>query len=182
MTIARVHRVEVDGAAQGRPLRRGAPPASAPAAAALARPRCGHALVSTGTMTTARPRRCPGRPAAASELPLLRGLSPALFDLPIRLPGGFLAIEHLNRLARHDRGYGMLVDELRMSVAAKQHAEIVERSDHPGQFDAVDQEYRERILALADRIQKQVLQILRSFRHCSFLSPIPWCAKSSAPN
>ena len=67
----------------------------------------------------------------------------------------------------------MLVDKLRVPVAAQEHAEIVERSDHARQFDAVDEEDREWILGLSDRIQEQILQILRAFRHFSYLSPIP---------
>ena len=62
----------------------------------------------------------------------------------------FLAIEHLNRLARHDRGNGVLVDELGMAVAPQQNTEIVERSDHAGQLDAVDEEDGEWIFALAN--------------------------------
>ncbi len=62
----------------------------------------------------------------------------------------FLAIEHLNRLARHDRGNGVLVDELRMAVAPQQNTEIVERSDHTGQLDAVDEKDGQWVLALAN--------------------------------
>jgi hypothetical protein len=61
-----------------------------------------------------------------------------------------LAIEHLNRLARHDRGNGVLVDELRMTVTPQQNTEIVERSDHARQLDAVDEKDGEWIFALAN--------------------------------
>ena len=91
---------------------------------------------------------------------------------------GFLAIKHLNRLARHDGGDGMLVDKLRMPVAAKQHAEIVERGNHARQFDAVYEEDCEWILGLSNRVQEQILKILRAFRHFFYLSPIPMKRKS----
>src|SRR5690606_3256265 len=84
-----------------------------------------------------------------------------------------LAIEHLNRLARHDGGDRVFVNELRMPVAAEQYAEIIERRDYARQLDAVDKEDCKWILGLSDRIQKQILKILRAFRHFSYLSLAP---------
>jgi hypothetical protein len=69
-------------------------------------------------------------------------------------------LEHLNRLAGHDRRYGMLINELGMPVATQQYAEIIEPGDDTLQFDAVDQEDRERNFVLADKIEKSVLEIL----------------------
>jgi len=51
-----------------------------------------------------------------------------------------------------------------MPVAAQQDAEIIEPGDDTLQFDAVDQEDRERNLVLADKIEKSVLQILWPLR------------------
>src|SRR5580692_11840239 len=62
-------------------------------------------------------------------------------------------LEHLNRLAGHDRRYGMLINELGMPVAAQQYAEIVEPCDDTLQFDAVDQEDRERNIVLTYKIE-----------------------------
>ena len=69
-----------------------------------------------------------------------------------------------------------------MSVAAQQHAKIVERRHNASQFHAVDKEDRERDLGLPDRIQKQILKILRTFRHCFYLSLIPVGPLANAPN
>ena len=93
--------------------------------------------------------------------------------MPAAIPGRAPAFKHLNRLARHDGGNGVLVDKLRVSIAAQKHAEIVERGDDARQFDAVDEKDGEWILGLPDRVQEQVLQILRAFRHFFYLSPIP---------
>jgi hypothetical protein len=73
-------------------------------------------------------------------------------------------LEHLNRLAGHDRRYGVLINELGMPVAAQQYAEIVEPGDDTLQFDPVDQEDRERNLVLTDKIEKSVLEILWPLR------------------
>src|SRR4051812_5024990 len=51
----------------------------------------------------------------------------------------FLALEELDRRGWHDRGDGMLVDELGMGVPAQQHGKIVEPGDDPLQLDAADQ-------------------------------------------
>jgi hypothetical protein len=72
--------------------------------------------------------------------------------------------EHLDRRGRHDCRDGVLVDQLRMSVAAQKHAEIVEPGDKALQLDAVDQKNRNLVPALAHMVQEGVLQILRFFR------------------
>ncbi|MBP2467520.1 hypothetical protein JOH52_003541 [Sinorhizobium meliloti] len=58
-----------------------------------------------------------------------------------------------------------------MTVAAQQHTEIVKRCYDTRQLDAVDEEYGQRNLLLADRVEKEILQVLRTFRHraASFL-------------
>ena len=70
----------------------------------------------------------------------------------------------LHRLGRHDGGDGVLVDQLRLAVAAQQHAEIVEPAHHALQLDAVDQEDGEGRLGLADAVEEGVLQVLVSCR------------------
>ena len=55
----------------------------------------------------------------------------------------------------------MLVDQLRMAVAPKQHAEIVEPSDETLQFHPVDEKNRDRRLGLAHVVQERVLEVLR---------------------
>ncbi len=83
----------------------------------------------------------------------------------------FARLEHLQRRARHDRGDGVLVDELRMAVAAQQHAKIVELGDDALELDAVDQKNRQRSLLLANVIEERVLKVLCAVRHllCSWM-------------
>jgi hypothetical protein len=77
------------------------------------------------------------------------------------MAGSLLAgLEQLNRLARHDRRYGMLVDELRVTVAPEQHAKIVKPGDDPLEFDPVDKKDGERNLVFTDKIEKRILKIL----------------------
>ncbi len=64
----------------------------------------------------------------------------------------------IDRARGHDRRDRMLVDQLRLAVAAQQHREIVEPGDDPLQLDALDQEHRDRDLGSAQRIQEQVLK------------------------
>src|ERR1700750_2307634 len=78
---------------------------------------------------------------------------------------GFVSVEQLDGRDRHDGRDRMLVDELRMTVAAQQHREVVEPGDDPLQFDAVDQEDRDRRLVLAQMVQEDILNILCLFAH-----------------
>jgi hypothetical protein len=96
-------------------------------------------------------------------------------------PCAFVAIKHLHRLAGHDGRDGVLIYKLRMTIASQQDAEIVKRSHDASQLDAVDKENSEWVLALANRIQEHVLEVLRPFRHFSCLSPIPNGALVIAP-
>src|SRR6202000_262053 len=63
-----------------------------------------------------------------------------------------------------------LVNELRVRVAAQQHAEIIEPGDDPLQLYAIDQKHRHRRLIFADVIEKDVLNILRLVR-CHTVAP-----------
>ena len=69
-----------------------------------------------------------------------------------------ILIHQMDRSTRHNRGYGVLVDELRVAVASQEHTKIIEPGHDPLQLDAVDEEYRERNLVLADVVEKRVLQ------------------------
>jgi hypothetical protein len=72
----------------------------------------------------------------------------------------------VNRLTRHDCGDGMLIDQLRVAIAAQQHAEIIKPSYNSLEFNAIDQKDRQRRFGLPDMIEKCVLQIGRVFfRH-----------------
>ena len=75
----------------------------------------------------------------------------------------------LDRAHRHDRRDRVLIDQLRLAIAAQQHAEIVEPGDIALKLHAIDQKDRDRGFAFADGIEKRVLQILLFFAHC-FLS------------
>lgn len=73
-----------------------------------------------------------------------------------------LGIEQLDRRAWHDSRNGMLVDQLRLRIAAQQKAEIVKPGDHALQFDTIHEEDCDWHLLLADVIEKGVLKILES--------------------
>ena len=75
----------------------------------------------------------------------------------------FHRLEHLDRGGGHDGGDRVLIDELRMAIAAQENAEIVEPGDETLQFNAVDKKNRDRGLALAHVVQERVLQVLRFF-------------------
>src|SRR5271170_1913188 len=63
-------------------------------------------------------------------------------------------LEHGDRACRHDRGDCVLVDQLRVPVAPKQHTEIVKPGNEPLQFYSVDQKDRDRRLGLSHVIQE----------------------------
>src|SRR4051812_7014600 len=71
------------------------------------------------------------------------------FDLP--------ALEQLDRVAGHDRGDGVLVDELGMPVTPQQHTKIVKPRHDTLELDAVHQKNRQRHLVFADIVEKRVL-------------------------
>src|SRR6056297_1028469 len=79
----------------------------------------------------------------------------------------------------------MLVNQLRLTVAPQQNAEIVEPGNHTLQLDPVDQEYRDRDLGLAHLIEKRVLQILPIRSHsisCLFFLRTPRIDASFNPD
>src|SRR3546814_144139 len=67
---------------------------------------------------------------------------------------------------RHDRRDGVLVDQLRLAVAAQQHREIVEPGDDSLKLDALHEEHRHRRLRLAKRVEE------RSEEHTSELQSL----------
>src|SRR6185437_8647738 len=77
---------------------------------------------------------------------------------------GFVAFlagfEELDRLRRHHGRDRMLVDELRVGVAAKQNAEVIEPSNDTLEFHTVHQKYCNRRLVLPNVIEEHVLNIL----------------------
>src|SRR5690242_13187135 len=110
------------------------------------------AVLRQGWMTTQRPTD-PSRPPAAATM---------RSDFFRRLSG----LEELDRRRRHHCGDRVLVDELRMGVAAQQDAEIIEPGDDALELDTVDEEDRDGGLVLADVVQKNILNILSFFgRH-----------------
>ena len=100
----------------------------------------------------ARPRALPRARAIAAAIEPA-GLQSSLFP-GRRLLGPF---EQLDRMTRHDRRDGVLVDQLRMPIAPQQHAEIIEPGHHALQLHPVHQEDRERGLVLADMVEEGVL-------------------------
>jgi hypothetical protein len=77
----------------------------------------------------------------------------------------FLGFEHLHRLAGHDGRDRVLVDKLRMSVTAQQHAEIIEGRHDARELHTVDEKDRQRNLLFANGIKEKILKVLRTFRH-----------------
>jgi hypothetical protein len=77
------------------------------------------------------------------------------------MAGRLLArLEQLNGLARHDRRYGMLIDELGVTVAPKQHTKIIKPGNDALEFDPVHKKDGERHLVFTDKIEKCILKIL----------------------
>eukprot|EP01012_Entosiphon_sulcatum_P012987 TRINITY_DN18264_c0_g2_i1.p1 TRINITY_DN18264_c0_g2~~TRINITY_DN18264_c0_g2_i1.p1 ORF type:complete len:114 (-),score=16.66 TRINITY_DN18264_c0_g2_i1:365-706(-) len=72
----------------------------------------------------------------------------------------FLGFEQLHGMAGHDGRDRVLVDQLRVTVTAQQHAEIVEPGDDALQLHAVDEEDRQRNLLLPHMVEESVLEIL----------------------
>src|SRR5690349_8304590 len=101
-----------------------------------------------------RTRQRPEETAAPFSVPAIRSGFVALFA----------GLEELHRLSRHHRRDRVLVDQLRMRVAAEQDAEIVEPGNDPLELDAVHEKYRNRGLVLPDVIEEDILDILRLFR------------------
>src|SRR5271166_5497193 len=80
-------------------------------------------------------------------------------------------LKHRNRARRHDRGDRVLIDQLGVSVATQQDAEIIEPGNETLQFDSIDEKNRDRRLGLPYVIEKGVLEVLRLLGcHRSFRS------------
>src|SRR4051812_26088713 len=79
----------------------------------------------------------------------------------------FVQIAEIDRLRRHDRRDGVLVDELGLAVAARQHREIVEPGDDPLELDALHQEHGDRRLGASQAVQEHVLEIVDLVGHCA---------------
>src|ERR1700730_16102930 len=108
----------------------------------------------TAPLGAAVPRPCRSRPFSSRAC--LADHASALFR---SLLGGVIK---LHGSGRHDGGDRMFVDELRMRVAAQEHAKIVEPTHDPLQFDAVHEKDSQGNLMLADMIEKSILQVLWS--------------------
>jgi hypothetical protein len=63
----------------------------------------------------------------------------------------------------------MLVDKLRLAIAAKQQREIVKPGNDALQFDAFDQKHGYGRLATAQGVQKDILEILIFIGHIGLL-------------
>src|SRR5882672_10052981 len=136
-----------------RPMASASPAASARRASAV-RP-SSRAPRSCGVRTRTRPDE--SAVPLREEVPLDRvTLTSGFFAL-------FGALEQLHRSGRHHRRDRVLVDQLRMCVAAQQHRKIVEPSDDALQLHAIHEKDRHGHLVLADVIQEHVLYVLGFF-------------------
>src|SRR4029079_7068742 len=119
-------------------------------------------LVSrTGASTTAFARPAiRARPGSRGVRSFLRFSSRGSVGRNYLLSGTFRLgnICELNGLTGHDGRDGVLVDELRMSVAAEQDAEIVEPGHDALQLHPIHEKDRQRSLVLANMIEKSVLK------------------------
>jgi hypothetical protein len=76
---------------------------------------------------------------------------------------GGVRIHQMDGLTRHDRGYGVLINKLRVAITPQQHAKIIKPSHDALQLHPVDEKYRQRCFVLADMIEERVLQACLSF-------------------
>src|SRR5262245_24970045 len=70
--------------------------------------------------------------------------------------------EQLDRMTRHDGGYSVLVNQLRVAIPTQQHAKIIEPRDDALELHSVYQKDGERRLVFADMIEEGVLKVLRA--------------------
>jgi hypothetical protein len=78
----------------------------------------------------------------------------------------FGRVEHLDRMPRHDGGYGVLVDKLRVAIAPQEHTKIIEPAHNALKLDAVHQKNGEGNFIFPDEIEKSILQVGSAFdRH-----------------
>ena len=93
-----------------------------------------------------------------------------------RVDGLVGRIEELYRSGWHQRRNRMLVEKLRLGVAAQKYAKMVEPSNDALQLHRVNEKDRHRDLVLTDVIQKHVLYILAFFA-CHFFVSV--CRRAS---
>lgn len=62
----------------------------------------------------------------------------------------------------------MLINQLRLAIAAQQNAEIIKPCNHALQLDPVDQENCDRYFGLAYVVQERILKVLSIRRHSLF--------------
>jgi hypothetical protein len=78
----------------------------------------------------------------------------------------FRRIEHLDRMTGHDGGYGVLVHQLRVAIAAQKHTKIIEPAHNALQLDAIDEKNREWDFVLSHVVEESILKIGCAFdRH-----------------
>jgi len=115
-----------------------------------------YAYIAWYALRGSRPVEPSARAVAAAPLAVLR----------LSVTGLLAALEQLDRLRRHDRRNRVLVHQLRMRVPSQQYAEIIEPSNDPLEFNAVDKKDGNRSFILADMVKEYVLNVLRFFwRH-----------------
>jgi hypothetical protein len=98
-------------------------------------------------------------------------LGDAVDEIFSRLLPVCLRFHQMDGSTRHDGRYRMLIDELRVTVAAQENAKVVEPGHDALKFDTVDEENRKGRFALANMIEKRVLKVLSAIcghRSCLF--------------
>jgi hypothetical protein len=89
-----------------------------------------------------------------------------------------IPIEQLHRRPRHNRRYGVLVHELRVTVTTQQYTEIVKPRDDSLQFYSVHKKDSERSFVFSYVVEKRVLKALNSL--CSHVMSVVVVAALSA--
>jgi len=80
-----------------------------------------------------------------------------------RGPSVRFTIHELDWSAGHYGRYSVLVDKLRVPVAAKQNAEIVEPRNDPLQLDPIYEKDRQRRFLFSDVVEELILKARYSF-------------------
>src|SRR5271165_5753941 len=113
------------------------------------RVRYGHMTQARVPWATARSLLSTWPSGVSAEFPSV-GVGPVLHSL-----------KHRDRTRRHDGRYGVLVDELGVTVAPQQDAEIVEPRHEPLQFDSINEKYGDGGLGFPNVVEECVLEVLR---------------------
>src|SRR5690606_20184824 len=90
-------------------------------------------------------------------------------------------LKQLHGAVRHDGRDCMLVDKLRMPVAAQQNAEVVEPVHDALKLDAVDEKYCESRFLLSNVIEEGILQILSAVSHVLLFPICPTASDAIEP-